>query len=450
MIAPDPRNPQPLAPDRAETILDSVADGVFTIDLHWRITFFNQAAERITGIPRDEALGRPCCEVFRADICENYCALKQTTETGIPVVNRAATILRADGRRVPISISTALLRDGTGRVMGGVETFRDLSLVEALRKELTRTYSFADIISRSHAMKRILTVLPKIAESESTVLISGESGTGKEITARAIHSLSPRKDRPFVAVNCGALPETLLESELFGHVAGAFTGATRNRAGRFQQAERGTLFLDEIGDITPALQIRLLRVLQEREFEPVGSGRSVKADVRVLCASHRNLEELVREGCFRQDLYYRVNVVKVTLPPLRDRKEDIPLLVEHFISRLKRIGGREITGVSPEVMTLFMGHDWPGNVRELENAIEHGAILAQGELIDGTCLPDHLRPEVPATIPPGTTLAEVEARAVLDALRRNDWKRQATADELGINKTTLWRKMKRLDIQPPR
>ncbi|MFH1999966.1 MAG: sigma 54-interacting transcriptional regulator [Planctomycetota bacterium] len=440
---------EPLLPDWSATILDSIADGVFTVDQDFRVTFFNQAAEEITGIAKSEALGRPCCEVFRADICENLCALKATSKTGKPVVNLAVNILRADGKRLPISISTALLKDAAGEVIGGVETFRDISLVEALRKELTASYSFADIISSSYKMRKIFTILPEIARSESTVLITGKSGTGKELMARAIHSLSMRKDKPFVAVNCGALPDSLLESELFGHMKGAFTGAVHDRPGRFQQAEGGTIFLDEIGDVSPALQVRLLRVLQEREFEPVGSSSSTKADVRVVCATNRDVEALVQEEKFRQDLYYRVNVVRISLPSLNERKEDIPLLVEHFISRLNRLRNRNVTGVTPEVMAVFMAHDWPGNARELENAIEHAFILCRNELIDLYSLPDNLQPKDPEAPPAGLTLAEIEARTIYEALKRNNGRRLATAKELGIDKSTLWRKLQKLNIQLP-
>jgi PAS domain S-box-containing protein len=438
-----------LPPDWSATILDSIADGVFTVDREWRVTYFNRAAEQITGISREEALGRPCCEVFRADICEGACALKETTATGKPIVNRAITILRTDGKRLPISVSTALLKDHDGEIIGGVETFRDLTVVEALRKELTDRYTFSDIISRSHKMQQIFNILPEVAASDSTVLITGESGTGKELVARALHSLSARKDAPFVAVNCGALPESLLESELFGHVEGAFTGAVHDRAGRFKQAEGGTLFLDEVGDVTAALQVRLLRVLQEKEYEPVGSSETRTADVRVVCATNKNIDTLVKKGDFRQDLYYRVNVVRIKLPPLRERKEDLPLLVDHFIDRLNRIRGKNIVGVTDEVMARFMAHDWPGNARELENAIEHAFILCHGGLIQASCLPDQLRPEDPGAPAPGLTLAEMEARCIYDALKRNQGKRMATAKELGINKTTLWRKIQKLGIKLP-
>jgi len=432
-------------------ILDSVADGVFTVDRDWRLTSFNKAAERITGVGRADAIGQPCCEVFRASICESACALRETTASGKPVVNRPIRILAADGRSVPISISTALLKDSRGRVIGGVETFRDLSLVEELRKELRAKYTFGDIVTKSAKMREILAVLPQVAESGSTCLIEGESGTGKELVARAIHAASSRAEGPFVAVNCGALPDTLLESELFGYVKGAFTDARRDKPGRFAQAGGGSLLLDEIGDVSPALQTRLLRVLQEREYEPLGSNTTVKADVRVIAATNRPLDELVKEGAFRQDLYYRVNVVRLVLPPLRERREDIPFLVEHFVDRLNRLRGRDVAGLSDEALALFVRYDWPGNVRELENALEHAFVLCRGGLIRPECLPDSLRPSTGTSLAStaGLTLEALEARAIRDALQRHGGKRVAAARELGISKTTLWRRIKRLNIAVP-
>lgn len=250
--------------DRAEIILESISDGVFTVDRQWRITSFNRAAEQITGISREEAIGKRCSEVFKASMCEVDCALCRTLETGTPVVNRSAFIVDAQGRRIPISVSTALFRDRKGNVIGGAETFRDLSVVEELRKELDGRFQIGDMVSRSPTMRRIFDTLPQVAASDSTVLIQGETGTGKELLARALHGSSPRRHKPFVAVNCGALPDTLLESELFGYKAGAFTGANRDKLGRFALAEGGTIFLDEISEISPALQVRLLRVLQEK------------------------------------------------------------------------------------------------------------------------------------------------------------------------------------------
>ena len=420
------------------------------MDLDWRVTFFNQAAEEITGVPAAEALGRPCCEVFRANVCESACVLKHTLETGKRVMNRGIAILRADGKEIPISVSTALLKDENGAVIGGVETFRDLSLVEELRREIHRQYRLGDIISKSPLMQKIFGLLPEIALSDSTVMIEGESGTGKELVARALHHLSRRAKGPFVAVNCGALPDTLLESELFGHTAGAFTDARRDRLGRFALAEKGTLFLDEIGDISPALQVRLLRVLEEKAFMPLGSSKSLKADVRIVTATHRDLAKLLEEGAFRRDLYYRINVVKLTLPRLAERKEDIPLLTQHFIERFNRLKEKKIVGLSHAALSLFMHHNWPGNVRELENAIEYAFILCPSGLIQPQHLPEHLRPEYQPGPPlTGLTLREIDKRALWEALERHHWRRMATARELGIDKNTLRRKIKRYGLTPP-
>jgi PAS domain S-box-containing protein len=420
------------------------------VDLDWRITFFNQAAEEITGVSAAEALGRPCCEVFRANVCESACVLRHTLETGQAVVNQAVAILRANGKEIPISVSTALLKDDHGEVIGGVETFRDLSLVEELRREIHRQYRLGDILSKSPLMHKFFALLPEIARSDSTVLIQGESGTGKELVARALHTLSHRSKGPFVAVNCGALPDSLLESELFGHTAGAFTDARKDRLGRFALAEKGTLFLDEIGDISPALQVRLLRVLEDRTFMPLGGSRSIKADVRIVTATHRDLANLVEQGSFRQDLYYRINVVKLTLPRLAERREDIPLLAQHFIERFNRLREKKLLGLSQTALSIFMHHDWPGNVRELENAIEHAFILCPSGLIQPQHLPEHLRPENQPGLPyPGLTLQEIEHRALWEALERHQWRRMAVARELGIDKNTLRRKIIRYGLKQP-
>jgi len=433
--------------DTTEIILDSIADGVFTVDRDWRITSFNRAAEEITGILKEEAIGQRCCDVFHASICETNCALNETFETNRPVVNRTAYIIDADGVRVPISISTAVLRDKKGDAIGGVETFRDLSTIEELRRELEKKYSFHDIISKNSEMLRIFDILPGVAESDSTVLIEGETGTGKELIARALHNLSHRKDKPFVAVNCGALPDTLLESELFGYKAGAFTDARKDKPGRFAVAESGTIFLDEIADISPALQVRLLRVIQERTYEPLGATESVQADVRIVAASNRNLDKLVKSGKFREDLYYRINVIRVKLPPLRERKEDIPLLVDHFIRRFNNLKKKLIADVSPDVLAVLVGYDYPGNIRELENIIEHAFVLCRGTVIDIENLPENVRPEEGRPLARLTSMDDIEVAFITEALRRNNFNRKETAQELGMHKTTLWRKMKKLGIQ---
>lgn len=436
--------------ERTSTILESIADGVFTVDSEWRITLFNKAAEGITGVSRREAVGRYCWEVFRSSCCEGDCVLRRTMETSEPLVNLPVYIVRADGRRIPISVSTALLKNESGEVIGGVETFRDLSLVEELRRELKERRSLGDIISKDPEMIRLMDIMPRIAESDSTFLIEAASGTGKELFAHVAHTLSRRAKGPFVTVNCGALPDSLLESELFGHKAGAFTDAREDRPGRFAAAEGGTLFLDEIGDVSPAMQVRLLRVLQERKYEPLGSTEPVEADIRIIAATNRNLKSLVKKGSFREDLYYRINVVRMVLPPLADRKHDIPLLTEHFIQRFNRLQSRRIEGVRPEALAVLMRHDWPGNVRELENAVEHAFILCTDQWIGVAHLPEHLKPEEENILAgPGTTLAEIEAHAIREALERNGFKRMATARELHIDKNTLRRKIARYGIKIP-
>lgn len=443
-----------LPPDSTQTILESISDGVFTVDHDWCVTSFNRAAEEITGIPRDEAIGRRCCEVFRASMCETDCAMRKTMDSGQQIVNKSAYIVDANGRRIPISVSTALLRDAAGGIIGGVETFRDLSLVEELRKEIEQRYEIGDMVSRSSAMRKLFDVLPQVAASDSTVVIEGETGTGKELLARAIHSLSPRKDKPFVAVNCGALPDTLLESELFGYKAGAFTGADGDKLGRFAMAEGGTLFLDEIGDVSPALQVRLLRVLQERVYEPLGATKSVKSNVRVITASNKNLADQVKLGEFRQDLYYRINVVRLELPPLRSRKEDIPLLIEHFIQRFNRLQGRAVTGVTHDTLALLMAHDYPGNVRELENIIEHAFVLCQDTVVGSRCLPESVAARHSPTpshprVSYDSAVQAAEAQAILETLERCGGNRNEAAKVLGMHKSTFFRKVRALGIALP-
>lgn len=432
-------------------ILDSITEGVFTVDLDLRITSFNRAAEDIIGISRQQAIGHFCKDILRANLCETNCALRKTMDTGKPVINKAVHIVDADGNRKTISISTALLKDNSGNVIGGVETFRDMSLVEQLRKEISHNYNCEDILSRNHQMQNLFALLANIAESNTTVLIVGESGTGKELFARAIHNISPRKDKPFVAVNCGALPDTLIESELFGYKVGAFTDAKKDKPGRFALAEGGTVFLDEIGDISTALQVRLLRVLQEKVYEPLGSVSSIKADVRIITATNKNLDKLVTADKFREDLYYRINVVKLAIPPLRDRKEDIPLLIDHFIGRFNHLHNKNISGITDQVLVTLLEHDYRGNVRELENIIEHCFVLCQGEIIEQKHLPASFQTTVDADyhdIKKAVTLEEMEKIFITNALKQNNGNRTAAAKQLGIHKSTLFRKLKSLNIEP--
>ena len=430
-------------------ILDSISEGVFTVNSDWCITSFNRAAELITGISRKIAVGKHCRDILRADICETGCTLAQTMQTGKPIMNKAVHIIDAKGKKRAIAISTALLKDKTGEVIGGVETFRDTSLIEQLRKEIEGRYSCEDIISQSHKMQILFAILPNIAESSTTILIEGQSGTGKELFARAIHNLSFRKDKAFIAVNCGALPDTLLESELFGYKAGAFTDAKKDKPGRFALSQGGTIFLDEIGDISASVQVKLLRVLQDKTFEPIGGISPVKADVRIIAATNKKLEQLVKEGKFRDDLYYRINVMKLELPPLRERKEDIPLLVEHFIGRFNRLHNKNICCITNEVTAALLSYNYPGNVRELENIIEHCFVLCEGEIIETKHLPSSVQPLLKtqsAQESEPATIKQMEIILIKQALKRNKGNRTAAAKQLGIDKSTLFRKMKAFDI----
>ena len=439
-----------------ESILESISDGVFTVDSKWNITSFNRAAEDITGVSREDALGRPCSEVLRSSLCGSQCALRKTLKDGHPIINKKCYFIDQEGEQVPISLSTAVFRNGEGQVIGGAETFRDLSDLEYARKQLNlSSFSEEVLASRSPAMKEVFRILKMVSVTDSTVLILGETGTGKELTARTIHDLSDRREEPFLAVNCAALPETLLESLLFGHMKGAFTGAVEDKPGFFTRTGGGTLFLDEIGDISPALQVRLLRVLQEQEYEPVGGTKTVKSQARILAATHRDLKAQIRNGEFREDLYYRLNVVSLELPPLRNRTEDIPALVEHFIQRFNSRHNRDILDVTGDTLSLLMQYSWPGNIRELENVIERACILCSGNHILPECLTGEIYSSGNATADgsqeQGDLLKysreEAEIRRIRSALRETENNKLAAAELLGIHKTTLFRKLKKYHIQ---
>ena len=435
-----------------DPILDSINEGVFTVDLDWRITSFNRAAEKITGIGREDAIGQRCSEVFRTNVCQEDCVIRRVLETSAPAVDTSVILIDAWGERIPVKVSASLLRGSDGQVIGGVETFQDLRQVEQLRKELEGKHTFADIVGRSEPMARLFEVLPRIADGDSIVLLQGESGTGKELVAHAIHDLSPRRDRPFVAVNCGALPDSLLESELFGYEVGAFTDAKKRKPGRFELADGGTLFLDEIGDVSAAMQVRLLRVLEEKEFEPLGAVEPVRSDVRVVAATNRDLEKLVREGVFRGDLFYRIRVFEIEIPPLRDRRKDIPLLVDHFIEVHRRLHDSEISGLSEEAMLLLMGYDFPGNVRELRNILEHAFVLCRGEVIEPSHFPGNLARAGEVGPKRGETemnLKAVERSLIREALCKHGGNRALAARDLGIDASTLYRKIGRLGIETP-
>ncbi len=432
---------------RGRLILQSIADGVFTVDKSWKITSFNRAAELITGWRQEEAIGKTCADIFHSSICGSNCAIAEALYTGEPVANRAISIRNSTGQKVPVSISASPLVDHAGAIIGGVETFRDLSAINALRAQLHQRYTFDAIVSKSASMQRLFAILPEIARSTSTVLVSGESGTGKELVARALHSSSERSDKPFIVVNCAALPETLLESELFGYKAGAFTDAKKDRIGRFAAAEGGTILLDEIGELPGSVQAKLLRVLQEKVYEPLGSNTSVHADVRIISATNRDLRSLVLAGSFRDDLFYRLNVVNITLPPLRERREDIALLVDHFIGKFNAEQGKDIAGVDSEALALLMRYNYPGNIRELENIIEFAFILCSGGYIRPQHLPEPFSGQGPSSANGsepsglGRSLVEIEKQAIQASLARHHGHRNATCRELGISRDTLRRKI---------
>lgn len=431
------------------TILESISDGVFTVDHHWKITSFNRAAEQITGIKRCDALGQYCSEVFRSSLCGDQCALRETLRSAKPLIDKRCYFINSNGKKIPVTLSTAVLKDAHGNIIGGAETFRDISEIEVLKKRLGEQKKPSLLSSHSQAMQPVISMVEAVADTSTTVLINGETGTGKEVTAKALHQLSERNSEPFIAVNCAALPENLLESSLFGHLKGAFTGAHENKLGYFARAGKGTLFLDEIGDISAALQVRLLRVLQEHEFEPVGSDKPQKTQARIITATNKNLLDLVEQGKFRQDLYYRLNVIKITLPTLAQRYQDIPFLVEHFITRFNQLHHKSIQGISAEALHYLQSYSWPGNIRELENSIERACVLsAQNHLqLDSFSLtapaPHNLKSK-PQDSLMGST-AEMEKQMIITALKNNRSK-IASAQALGIHKTTLFRKMKKYKI----
>jgi PAS domain S-box-containing protein len=440
--------PQPLDPRYFPLVLDVLDQGVFTVDEGTCITSFNQAAERITGYSASTVLGKKCSDVFRTNLCNQACPLRLSITSRTPVRNRQVHIRGSDGRPIPIALSTAPLVTRGGRLLGGVEVFRDMSQVADLKRRLESRHRLIDIIGKSPVMMKIFELLPLVAASDSTVLVSGASGTGKELIARTLHAIGPRRKGPFVALNCAAIPETLIEAELFGHTKGAFTDARRDRAGRIAAAEGGTLFLDEIGELPRAMQVKVLRFLQDHEYQPLGSNRTVRANVRVNAATNRDLLSLVRQGEFREDLYFRLNVVQIDIPPLAERTEDIPLLVNHYVKIYRESTGKPIAGLTEEAMGCLMSYGFPGNVRELENIIERAFILCQGDRIGL----EHFPPSVlgiasrgPIGSNPGARDA-ADAVAIRSALARARGNRTRAAAAIGIHRITLLRRMRRLGI----
>ena len=452
-----------------EAILDTMADGVMVMDANRRISRWNAAMERLTGYTMDEALGQSCA-FLRHDKPQVEGRILGFIDCSAALAGKVegeeVLIRRKDGAEIPLLIAARVLRNEQGEIAGSVTTFTDLTRVRALQQENQRLKEearelaeFHNIVGRSARMREVFRLLRLGAASEETVLVLGETGTGKELVARAIHHHSPRKDGPLITVNCSALSEALLESELFGHARGAFTGAIADKAGRFESADGGTMFLDEVGDLSPLVQVKLLRVLQERTLERVGENRTRRVDVRVIAATHRDLHALVREGRFREDLYYRLKVFTIHLPPLRERREDIAPLIEYFIAKFRERTGKPIAAIASEAMRLVMDHAWPGNVRELENTVAHAFVTCSGTVIEVRDLPVELRQGI-AGLPGGgipVLQADHPARKrhnrvrlsreqLLDVLDACAWNKAEAARRLGIDRTSLWRHMRTLGI----
>ncbi len=432
-------------------ILDSLEVGILTVDRGGIVTFINTAAEKISEFDRGDVLGRPCEELFRGEASRNAELLRETIARGETLEERESWLITASGVQVPIRMRHLPLRDEKGAVVGGLATFSDLTLVRRLDEALQDRARFHDLVGKSPAMQRIFENVRVVSRTEATVLIEGATGTGKDALARVIHEMSPRRSRPFVKVNCAAIPETLLESEMFGYVKGAFTGAVEDRAGRFQAAEGGTLFLDEIGDLPLSLQAKLLRVIEEKTFFRLGSSRTTRVDVRILAASNQSLARLVTRRKFREDLYYRLNVFRIELPPLRERPEDLPLLIRHILRRLSASRGIPVPEVSENALHVLLNYRYPGNIRELENILEHALILCSEGVVRRRHLPEYLldRKAPPSPHPvAGETAASAERRRILAALRRCGGNKARAARRLGMDRTTLWRKLKRLGLLP--
>ncbi len=434
-------------------ILDNLDIGVFTVNHDYYLTFFNKNAEKISGYGRREVLGKPCAAIFKGEAAEGFCMLKETIRDGVTRSSRHGKMITRHGEIIPIHVSYMALRNEKDTIVGGLATFHDLTLVYQLDQAISDRYTFNDMIGKSPAMQRTFEQVHAVASTDATVLIEGQTGTGKDLLAKAIHSDSRRADRQMVKVNCAAIPESLLESEMFGYVRGAFTGADQDKPGRFQEADGGTLFLDEIGDLPLPLQAKLLRVLEEKVFYPLGSRRIMKVDVRIITATNRNLRELVGKQLFREDLYYRLNVFRIELPALKECRLDIPLLIRHIIRRLCAARNDRVIDLSGHAMEILLNYDYPGNIRELENILEHALIICRENLIQQNDFPEYLqhpierRGNTPAGFSPAEEIDEREREEILRVLRENGWNRRKTAASIGIDRSTLWRKMKKLGLK---
>ena len=438
-----------------ESIIETMKEGLLVVNPEGTIIAVNPAAEALTGYTAQELIGSSCrvldctgCVIYGDGPGEKWCKLFQE---GM-VKAKKCLITHKDHRSVSVVKNATVLRGQDGRIIGAVETLTDISdfvrqqeEIMALRKTLDLNDNYFGILGKSAPMQRLFEMIESVAQSDAPVIINGQSGTGKEMVARAIHWASPRQDKPFIKVSCAALNENLLETELFGHVKGAYTGADRSRVGRFEAAHGGSIFLDEIGDIPPATQVKLLRVLEEKEIERVGDHTPIPVDVRIITATNKNLEDLVARGAFREDLYFRIHVFPLTIPPLRERPEDIPIIIQHFVEQNHATSGKKISGLSPEAVARLTSYTWPGNVRELRNAIEYALVLCPGGEIGAHHLPHKIAP-ASACPPPAEPLEARERDELVRVLRQVGGNQSAAARQLGVSRVTVWKRMKKHHI----
>ena len=449
-------------------ILNSISEGVFTIDFDMKVTHFNRAAEKITGYTAKEAIGKHCTDVFCSqggsrEECMTECPMKKTMKYMTPITKKR-TIFNKKGDSLTVATTTNLLYGLDNEPIGGLETFNDITAFQQLKEKWQgKKYNLGNIVGKSPKMTDLFELIESISGTMSNVLIQGETGSGKGLVASAIHYRSPSHKGPLVHVNCAAIPENLLESELFGHVKGSFTGAINDRKGRFEQANRGTLFLDEIGELSPGMQAKFLRVVEEKQFEKVGGSNTIKVDVRIIAATSRNLEKDMSDNQFRSDLFYRLNIIPCKIPALRERMEDISLLVQHFVDKLNYKMGKEVKEVEPEIFDIFLRYPWPGNVRELESVLEYAFIQCKGNYLETRCLPPSFRllnnkitdlslskPVSSETFQPFDGNQQIstvpEKEMLLKTLKDSRWNRAKTAENLNISRTTLWRMMKKYNL----
>lgn len=442
-----------------KTVVNTIQDGLMVVDRGGIIVSVNRALETITGYTRKDMIGTPCtilncdiCEAARDSRGEHWCVLFRTGRLKM----RRCTLLRKDGRRIHVLKNATLLRDTDGETIGAVETLTDISeivhkdhQIDAFQRQLRSEDGFHGIIGSSPSMQKVFTLIANAAQSDAPVIILGESGTGKELVAKAIHETGPRKRKPFIKMNCAVLNESLLESELFGHVKGAFTGAYRSREGRFESARGGDIFLDEIGDLPLHTQVKLLRVLEEKVIERVGDNRPIPVDVRIVSATNKELKSLVEEGTFRDDLFFRINVIPIRLPPLRDRIDDIPLLANAFFEKNQLKSRNPIRGISEEAMSFLIMHKWPGNVRELRSAIEYAFVACHEPLIRPEHLPHGIFSNRELHGGSGGLVAnmeELQKRELIKALRKSDGNQAEAARMLGVSRVTVWSRIKKYKI----